>query len=79
MGRKLEKVFVSHCMQEIIRKHDISQWQAEYIPSKKITSNEFWEDMGFRLQSTDKEIKKYSLATSEFKPEQIDFIKIVEE
>lgn len=80
LGRKLEKVFVSHCMQEIIKNHDISQWQAEYIPSKKNQQvMNFWEDMGFRLQSTDKEIKKYSLATSEFKPEQIDFIKIVEE
>lgn len=80
LGRKLEKVFVSHCMQEIIRKHDISQWQAEYIPSKKNQQvMNFWEDMGFTLQSTDKGIKKYSLATSEFKPEHIDFIKIVEE
>ena len=35
LGRKLEKVFVSHCMQEIIKNHNISQWQAEYIPSKK--------------------------------------------
>lgn len=80
LGRKLEKVFVSHCMQKIIRNHNISQWQAEYIPSKKNQQvMNFWEDMSFTLQSTDKGIKRYSLATSEFKPVQIDFIKIVEE
>ncbi|NLG32009.1 MAG: hypothetical protein GX550_00635, partial [Syntrophomonadaceae bacterium] len=80
LGRKLEKVFVSRCMQKIAKNRNISQWQAEYIPSKKNQQvMNFWEDIGFTLQSTDKGIKKYSLATSEFKPEQIDFIKIVEE
>ena len=80
LGRKLEKVFVFHCMKEIIKSHNISQWQAEYIPSKKNQQvMSFWEDMGFTLQSKGNGIKKYSLATSEFKPEQIDFIKIVEE
>ena len=67
-------------MQEIIKNHNISQWQAEYIPSNKNQQvMNFWEDMGFTLRSTDKGIKKYSLAIYDFKPEQINFIKIVEE
>jgi FkbH-like protein len=66
LGRKLEYAFVDKCMQNLEVRWGLSSWKAEYLPTKKNAQvAEFWERIGFSLQTESDSMKSYSRAAGQ--------------
>jgi FkbH-like protein len=60
LGRRLEVAFADQCMRSIEERWQVSEWQAEYIATRKNRQTEkFWETMGFRSVREDSAGKLY--------------------
>lgn len=80
LGKRLEQVFVSYCMNDIARKWPVYKWQAEYIPTVKNSQVScFWDDMGFYVVNTIDSVNYYELEAEQFNLKQIDFVEIMGE
>lgn len=53
LGRRLEHVFVEHCLGEIEARWRLKKWRAAYLPTKKNGQvAEFWDSLGFARAGT---------------------------
>jgi FkbH-like protein len=60
LGRRLEVAFADQCMRSIEERWQVSEWQAEYIATRKNRQTEkFWETVGFRSVREDSAGKLY--------------------
>lgn len=76
MGRDIEKAimnyFISKCKQK-----GIKSIKATYIPtSKNIPVNDFYAESGFDIVNQEEEYKIYKLIISDYKPKDVEYIKI---
>ena len=77
LGRKLEVVFLRHCLSELEKKWDVKKWEAEYIATKKNRQTEdYWKNMGFGEISNKDGIKKYTSDSGKFNEQVLSYIKI---
>jgi FkbH-like protein len=61
LGRRLEFAFADQCMRSIEEQWKVSEWRAEYIPTRKNRQTEnFWETVGFRSVREDSAGKLYA-------------------
>ena len=79
LGRKLEIAFVSYCIKKLEEQWDITQWNAEYIPTKKNEQViDFWDRLGFTQAKNVTGRKSYFLNKGTLKKEDVSFIEIIE-
>ena len=63
LGRKLELAFVDKSLRLLEKRWGISDWRAEYRPTKKNAQvADFWDRVGFSVQAETDNIKSYSMA-----------------
>lgn len=82
LGRKLEQVFLGHCLQIIEQQWKFSQWRAQYLPTAKNRQvANFWQEMGFNeiMAAYRSESKEYILGKGQQQAMDVPFITIVEE
>lgn len=78
LGRNLEYVFFSECLEIAATSWNIEKWRAEYIPTKKnVQVTDFYEKVGFEIMKIDKENKIYSMLEKNRQLIEIDYIKVV--
>ncbi len=80
LGRRLESVFVDHCLKNLEGKWRISRWKAEYIPTKKNGQVEdFLKKSGFINSDEGSGSGIYFKNKGGLRSENISFIKIAGE
>jgi FkbH-like protein len=63
LGRKFENAFVDRCLAQVEQEWGVSEWRAEFLPTKKNSQvAEFWDRVGFSVLSATDSITAYSRA-----------------
>ncbi len=80
LGRRLEYVFVNHCMKHLELKWNVQEWFAEYCFTKKNQQvSDFWENFGFQIVNQTKMNKIYKMKTEDRIYFYYEFVEIIEE
>jgi len=77
LGRKLEQVFVNYCLTRLETQWNVTEWQAEYIPtSKNAQVSDFWLQFGFEEYSHSSIVTQYKLCADRRISKSPSFIRI---
>lgn len=77
LGRKLEYVFVEHCLAELERRWQLRTWRAAYLPTKKNGQvSEFWDALGFARVGNDEGGVLYEQSVAARQPKAYPFVNI---
>jgi predicted enzyme involved in methoxymalonyl-ACP biosynthesis len=75
LGRKLEFVFVEHCLAELETRWGLGTWRAAYLPTKKNAQvAEFWDSLGFTRVGSDEGGVTYELSVSNRQQKSYPFV-----
>jgi FkbH-like protein len=75
LGRKLEFVFVEHCLAELEARWALKTWRAAYLPTKKNAQvAEFWDSLAFTRVGSDEGGVTYELSVSNRQPKSYPFV-----
>lgn len=75
LGRRLEFVFVEHCLAELEARWGIATWHAAYLPTKKNAQvAEFWDSFGFARVGGEDGSVMYELGVSSRQQKSYPFV-----
>ena len=75
LGRKLEYVFVEHCLAELEARWGLRTWRAAYLPTKKNAQvAEFWDSLAFTRVGNDDGGVAYELSVSNRQQQSYPFV-----
>jgi FkbH-like protein len=77
LGKNLEFIFVSYCMNFLIKKWPYKKWISRYMPTNKNNQvREFWDKFGFSLNHSLEMTNEYQMDENQRKSFLFDYIKV---